>query len=161
MRDAVICSPVRTPVGRYGGALKDIDPETLAAIVVEAVLERTKIDPAVIDDSIFGHGYPNGETPAMGRLAVLHAGLPVEVPGFQLDRRCGSGLLAVCLAAMEVQTGVADVVLAGGVESMSQAEFYVQRHPLGTQSRPSAAPRPAGQGPRDRRDRTATRWTAE
>jgi len=125
MREAVICNPVRTPVGRYGGALRDVDPETLAATVVTAVMERSKIDPAVIDDSVFGHSYPNGETPAMGRLAVLHAGLPVEVPGFQLDRRCGSGLLAICLAAMEVQTGAADVVLAGGVESMSQAEFYV------------------------------------
>src|SRR5215211_4720962 len=124
MREAVICSPVRTPVGRFGGALRDVDAETLAATVVEAVLQRTGIDPAVFDDSIFGHCYPNGETPAMGRLAVLHAGLPVEVPGFQLDRRCGSGLQAICLGAMEVQTGVADVVLAGGVESMSSAEFY-------------------------------------
>jgi len=124
MRDAVICSPLRTPVGRFGGALRDVDAETLAATVVEALLQRTGIDPATIDDSIFGHCYPNGETPAMGRLAVLHAGLPVEVPGYQLDRRCGSGLQAICLAAMEVQTGVADVVLAGGVESMSNAEFY-------------------------------------
>jgi acetyl-CoA C-acetyltransferase len=125
MREAVICNPVRTPVGRYGGALRDIDAETLAATVVTAVLERSKIDPAVIEESIFGHGYPNGESPAMGRLAVLHAGLPVEVPGFQIDRRCASGLLAICLGAMEVQTGVADVVLAGGTESMSNAEFYV------------------------------------
>jgi acetyl-CoA acetyltransferase family protein len=124
MRDAVICSPVRTPVGRFGGALKDVDAETLAATVVGAVLERSGIDPKLIDDCIFGHCYPNGETPNMGRLAALHADLPVEVPGFQLDRRCGSGLQAICLAAMEVQTGVADVVLAGGVESMSQAEFY-------------------------------------
>ena len=92
MREAVICNPVRTPVGRYGGALRDIDPETLAATVVTACLQRAEIDPAVIDDSVFGHSYPNGETPAMGRLAVLHAGLPVEVAGFQLDRRCGSGL---------------------------------------------------------------------
>ena len=125
MRDAVICSPVRTPVGRYGGALRHVDAETLAATVVSAVLERTKLDPHVIDDCIFGHCYPNGETPSIGRLATLHAGLPVEVPGLQLDRRCGSGLQAICLAAMEVQTGVADVVLAGGVESMSNAEFYV------------------------------------
>ena len=125
MREAVICSPVRTPVGRYGVALRDVSAETLAGIVVTAVLERAKIDPAVIEDCIFGHCYPNGETPAIGRIAALTAGLPVEVPGFQLDRRCGSGLQAICLAAMEVQTGVADVVLAGGVESMSQVEFYV------------------------------------
>ncbi len=125
MRDAVICSPVRTPVGRFGGALRDVDVETLAALVVTAVLERTKVAPGVFDDCVFGHCYPNGETPAIGRLAALRAGLPVEVPGCQVDRRCGSGLLAICLAAMEVQTGVADVVLAGGVESMSSAEFYV------------------------------------
>src|SRR5512140_3141295 len=124
MRDAVICSPVRTPVGRMGGALRTVDAETLAATVVSAVLERTRLDPRVIDDSIFGHCYPNGETPAMGRLAVLHADLPIETPGMQLDRRCGSGLQAICIAGMEVQTGVADVVLAGGVESMSSAEHY-------------------------------------
>ena len=125
MRDAVICCPVRTPVGRFGGALRDVDVESLAALVVGAVLERTKLDPRLIDDCVFGHCYPNGETPAIGRLAVLQAGLPVEVPGCQVDRRCGSGLLAICFAAMEVQTGAADVVLAGGVESMSNAEFYV------------------------------------
>jgi acetyl-CoA C-acetyltransferase len=124
MREAVICSPLRTPVGRYGGALRDIDVETLAETVVRELLERTKLDPQVIDDCIFGHCYPNGETPAIGRMAALAAGVPVEVPGFQLDRRCGSGLQAVCLAAMQVQTDVADVVLAGGVESMSSAEFY-------------------------------------
>ena len=124
MREAVICSPVRTPVGRMGGALRTVDAETLAALVVSAVVERSGLDPAKIDDSIFGHCYPNGETPAMGRLAVLHAGLPIEVPGMQLDRRCGSGLQAICIAAMEVQTGVADVVLAGGVESMSSVEHY-------------------------------------
>ena len=107
-----------------GGALRSVDAETLAAAVVTAVLERTGLDPRLIDDSIFGHCYPNGETPAIGRLAVLHADLPIETPGLQLDRRCGSGLQAICFAAMEVQTGVADVVLAGGVESMSNAEHY-------------------------------------
>ncbi|MHB8576639.1 MAG: acetyl-CoA C-acetyltransferase [Dehalococcoidia bacterium] len=124
MREAVICMALRTPVGRFGGALRDVQAETLAALVVEQVLERSGLPANQVDDAIFGHCYPNGETPSMGRLAVLHAGLPVEVPGFQLDRRCGSGLQAICLAAMEVQTGVADVVLAGGVESMSNAEFY-------------------------------------
>jgi len=124
MRDAVICTPLRTPVGRYGGALKDVDAETLASIVVQAVVERSGIDPALIEDCILGQGYPSGESPAIGRTAVLRAGLPVDVPGTQVDRRCGSGLQAICLAAMEVQTGVADVVLAGGVESMSNVEFY-------------------------------------
>jgi acetyl-CoA C-acetyltransferase len=116
--------PLRTPVGRYGGALKDVDAETLASTVIQAVIERSGLDPNVVDDCILGQGYPSGESPAIGRTAALRAGLPIEVPGTQIDRRCGSGLQAICLAAMEVQTGVADVVLAGGVESMSNVEFY-------------------------------------
>ena len=124
MRDAVICMPLRTPVGRYGGALKDVDAETLAGLVTQAVIERSGLDPARVDDLILGQGYPSGESPAIGRTAALRAGLPVEVPGTQVDRRCASGLQAICIAAMEVQTEVADVVLAGGVESMSNVEFY-------------------------------------
>ncbi|MGE0600858.1 MAG: acetyl-CoA C-acetyltransferase [Dehalococcoidia bacterium] len=124
MREAVICSPVRTPVGRYGGVLRDVSVETLSSHVIEAVLNRSGLDPAAVDECILGHSYPNAEVPATGRVAALKAGLPVEVPGLQLDRRCGSGLQSICMAAMEVQTGVADVVIAGGVESMSQVEFY-------------------------------------
>src|SRR3989304_5111374 len=92
--------------------------------VVRGLIERTNLDPTVVDDCIFGHCYPTGENTAVGRIAALAAGLPVEVPALQLDRRCGSGLQAICLAAMQVQTGVADVVIAGGVECMSQADFY-------------------------------------
>src|ERR1700745_669555 len=124
MHDAVICEPVRTAVGRYGGALKDVAPATLGATVIKALIDRTKLDPAVIDDVIFGQCYPNGEAPATGRVAALDAGLPVEVPGLQLDRRCGSGLTAVMVAAMEVQNGVAELAIAGGAESMSRAEHY-------------------------------------
>jgi acetyl-CoA C-acetyltransferase len=124
MREAVICSPLRTPVGRYGGALKDVDAESLAETIVRALLERTNLEPNVVDDCIFGHCYATSENPAIGRIAALAAGLPIEVPGLQIDRRCGSGLQAICLAAMEVQTGVADVVITGGVEAMSQADFY-------------------------------------
>ncbi|HEX4108795.1 MAG TPA: acetyl-CoA C-acetyltransferase [Solirubrobacteraceae bacterium] len=124
MREAVVCSPLRTPVGRFGGVFRDVPAATLAATVIKGVLERTGLDPAAIDDVIFGQCYPNGEAPAIGRVAALDAGVPVEVPGYQLDRRCGSGLTAVVTAAMQVQTGVSDVVLAGGAESMSQAEFY-------------------------------------
>ena len=124
MREVAIVSPVRTPVGRFGGALKDVPAAELGATVVGALLERTGIDPGRIDDVILGHGYPSGEEPAVGRLVALKAGLPVEVPGYQLDRRCGSGLQAVLNAAMMIQTDNADVVIAGGVESMSNAEFY-------------------------------------
>ncbi len=124
MRDAVICEPVRTPVGAYGGALRDVPAAELAATVLRALLDRTGLDPAEVDDVVLGQAYPNGEAPGIGRVAALDAGMPVEVPGLQLDRRCGSGLQAVLDAAMRVQTGVADVVLAGGVESMSQVEHY-------------------------------------
>ncbi|WP_454693445.1 acetyl-CoA C-acetyltransferase [Achromobacter aegrifaciens] len=125
MREAVVCEPIRTPIGKYGGVFKDIAPAELAETVIRELIRRTKIDPAVIDDVIFGQCYPNGEAPAIGRIAALDAGLGVRVPGLQLDRRCGSGLQAVIDAAMRVQTGVCDVVLAGGAESMSQAEHYV------------------------------------
>ncbi len=124
MHDAVICEPLRTAVGRYGGALKDVTPTELGATVLRALIDRTGIDPSVIDDVIFGQCYPSGEAPAIGRVAALDAGLPISVPGLQLDRRCGSGLQAVLDAAMRVQTGVADVVIAGGAESMSAVEYY-------------------------------------
>src|SRR5262245_39195773 len=124
MPDTVIRAPIRTAVGRYGGVFKDVQAAALGAAVISAVVRRTGVDPELIDDVIFGQCYPNGEAPALGRVAALDAGLPVEVPGAQLDRRCGSGLQAVLLAAMEVQTGVADVVIVGGAESMSATEFY-------------------------------------
>src|SRR5881409_1839948 len=124
LRDAVICEPLRTPVGGYGGVFRDVTAAELAATVVRAVLERTGIPAEAVDDVMLGQCYPNGEAPAIGRVAALDAGLPVEVPGLQLDRRCGSGLQAVLMACLEVQTEAADLVLAGGAESMSQAEFY-------------------------------------
>jgi acetyl-CoA C-acetyltransferase len=92
--------------------------------VIGELVRRTGVPAESVDDVILGQCYPNGEAPAIGRVAALDAGLPVGVPGFQLDRRCGSGLQAVLLAAMQVQTGVSDLVIAGGAESMSQAEFY-------------------------------------
>ena len=125
MRRVAIVSPVRTAVGNFGGALKDIPAEELASTVIKETLDRSGLDPARVDDVILGHGYPSGENPAIGRLALLKAGLPIEVPGYQLDRRCSSGLQAILNACMMVQTENADVVVAGGVESMSNAEFYV------------------------------------
>jgi acetyl-CoA C-acetyltransferase len=124
MRDAVICEPLRTPVGRFGGVFRDVPVTDLASTVIRAVVERTSLPPEQIDDVLLGQCYPNGEAPALGRVAALDAGLPVEVPGVQLDRRCGSGLQAVIEASMQVQTGAADLLLAGGAESMSQVELY-------------------------------------
>jgi acetyl-CoA C-acetyltransferase len=96
----------------------------LGAIVARAIVQRTGLDPALIEDVIFAHGYANGETPCTGRWVAMQAGFPIEVAGLQVDRRCGSGVQAVATAAMMVQTGAADVVMAGGVESMSNVEHY-------------------------------------
>src|ERR1700744_3170140 len=123
-RRAAIVAPIRTPVGTFGGSLRSVPVEDLAATAIKAVLDRTGIDPALIEDVAFAQSYVNGETPCIGRWAALHADLPLSVPGFQIDRRCGGGLQAVITAAMMVQTGAADVVLAGGVESMSNIEHY-------------------------------------
>ena len=125
MRRVAIVSPVRTAVGTFGGGLKDVSAAELASTVIKEILNRTGLEADKIDDVILGHGYPNGENPAIGRLAGLKADLPIEVPGYQLDRRCSSGLQAILNASMMVQTDNADVVIAGGVESMSNAEFYV------------------------------------
>ncbi len=124
MRRAAIVAPRRTPVGAFGGSLRGVPVERLGAEVVKAILAQTRLDPERIDDVVFAQSYANSETPCVGRWIALEAGLPVSVPGMQLDRRCGGGLQALVSAAMMVQTGAADVVLAGGVESMSNIEYY-------------------------------------
>ena len=124
MRDAVICEPVRTPIGAYGGALREVSVAALATTVIAALMQRTGLPAAAVDDVILGNCYPTMDAPALGRVAALDAGLPVTTSGLQLDRRCGSGLQAVLFAAMQVQTGVSELVLAGGAESMSNAPFY-------------------------------------
>src|ERR1017187_14842 len=124
MREALICEPLRTPVGRFGGMFRDVSVTDLAVTVIKAVIERTGLPVDEIDDVLLGQAYANGEGPALGRIAALDAGLPVGAPGLQIDRRCGSGLQAVIEASMQVQTGAADLVLAGGAESMSQTELY-------------------------------------
>ena len=124
LRRAAIVAPIRTAVGKLGGALSSMTAGELGAVILKALVERTKIDPARVDDVVFSQGYGNGEAPSIGHWSWLAAGLPLEVPGYQLDRRCGSGLQAVINAAMMVQTGMSDVVVAGGVESMSNVEHY-------------------------------------
>ncbi|MEQ1491367.1 MAG: acetyl-CoA C-acetyltransferase, partial [Terricaulis sp.] len=124
MRRAAIVQPIRTPVGKFLGALSAMPAGELGAVVIKALVERTKIDPERIDDVVFAQGYASGEAPCIARWSALAADLPLSVPGYQLDRRCGSGLQSVIDAAMMVQTGAADVVIAGGVESMSNVEHY-------------------------------------
>ncbi|MFL6059598.1 MAG: acetyl-CoA C-acetyltransferase [Marmoricola sp.] len=124
MRRVAIVDPLRTAVGGFGGSLLPVKAEDLAAEVVKALVDRSGIDPERIEDVAFAQSYSNSEAPCIGRWAALHAGLPITVPGYQVDRRCGGGLQAVINAAMTVQTGAADVVIAGGVESMSNIEHY-------------------------------------
>jgi acetyl-CoA C-acetyltransferase len=124
MPDAVICEPLRTPVGRFGGVFREVPVTTLAATVITELLARTGIPGSAVDDVILGQASPNGEAPALGRVAALDAGLGVDVPGQQVDRRCGSGLQAVLNAVMAVRSGACELVLAGGAESMSGTEFY-------------------------------------
>ncbi|GAB2511896.1 putative acetyl-CoA acyltransferase [Corynebacterium atrinae] len=123
--DIVLCSPLRTPVGGYGGALAHVPVQDLAAIVVTAIVERTGLRPEDIDDIILGQASPAGSAPALGRVVALDAGLGDSVSGMQLDRRCGSGLQAVATAAAHIAAGAADLIIAGGAESMSRAEYSV------------------------------------
>jgi acetyl-CoA C-acetyltransferase len=134
MKRAAIVSPIRTAVGKFLGSLASVPASELGAVILRALLERTRIDPERIDDVIFAQAYGSGEAPCIGRWSALAAGLPISVPGYQLDRRCGSGLQAVIDAAMMVQTGVADVVVAGGVESMSNVEYYTTDMRYGARS---------------------------
>lgn len=121
---AVICEPVRTPIGRYGGMFSSLTAVDLGVAALRGLLERTGVTPDAVEDVILGHCYPSMEAPAIGRVVALDAGLPVTVPGMQLDRRCGSGLQAVIQACMQVATGQNDLVVAGGAESMSNAVFH-------------------------------------
>ncbi|MBV8178715.1 MAG: acetyl-CoA C-acetyltransferase [Mycobacterium sp.] len=124
MYQAVICEPVRTPIGRYGGMFKSQTAVDLGVAALAGLLDRTGVPPGSVQDVILGHCYPSSEAPAIGRVVALDAGLPVTVPGMQVDRRCGSGLQAVIQACLQVSAGDNDVVVAGGAESMSNVAFY-------------------------------------
>ena len=124
-QDIVICNPKRTPVGRYGGAFVGVPVQELAVTAVKAVIADAGISGDVVDDVILGQAAPNGAAPALGRVVALDAELGVNVPGMQLDRRCGSGLQAVATAAAHIASGAADLIIAGGAESMSNTEYTV------------------------------------
>lgn len=122
--DVVICEPVRTPVGRFGGQYRDLHAHELGRTVIEGLLKRTGLPGDRVDEVIFAQCYPSMDAPALGRVVGLDAGLPKTIGGYQIDRRCGSGLQAVLNAVMQVATGGASLVIAGGAESMSNAPFY-------------------------------------
>jgi len=127
MTEAYICDPLRTPIGRYGGALSSMRADDLGAIPLKALVERNKsVDWAAVDDIVYGCANQAGEDNRnVARMAGLLSGLPVEVPGATVNRLCGSGLNALANAAQAVKTGDAELVIAGGVESMSRAPFVM------------------------------------
>jgi len=125
MEKVAILSGVRTPIGRYMGVLRDVPAYDLGALVLNEAVKRAKVNPAWVDDVVMGECYQNGEYVNIARMSLLVAGWPVEIAGVTLDRRCCSGLEAICYGGMKIQTGNADIVVAGGVESMSSAEFYI------------------------------------
>jgi acetyl-CoA C-acetyltransferase len=125
MENVVILSCIRTPIGSYGGSLKDVPVYRLGSLVLQEAVKQAHIDPSLVEDVIMGTAYQNGECANGARLAVLEAGWPDTVPGVVLDRRCCSGLESIYYGALKIQTGDADIVIAGGMDSMSQAELYL------------------------------------
>jgi acetyl-CoA C-acetyltransferase len=125
LKNVTIISGVRTPVGRYMGALKEVPAYDLSTLVLGEAVKRAGVDPSQIDEVILGQSYQNGEYVNIARMSLLKAGWPDSIPGITLDRRCCTGMDAICFAGMMIQSDQADIIVAGGVESMSTAEFYV------------------------------------
>ncbi len=125
MDKAVIVSAVRSPIGGYLGGLREVPAYKLGALVLNEVVKKAKVEPGWVDEVIMGQSYQNGESVNIARMALLAAGWPVEIPGITFDRRCCSGLDSICFGAMKIQCGHAGIIVAGGVESMSAAEFYI------------------------------------
>src|SRR6266567_3361018 len=128
LHEAVIVATARTPMGRYGGQLKDVRPDDLAAMVLKEACARARVQPAEVEDVILGCANGAGEDNRnVARMAVLLAGFPVEVPGQTVNRLCGSGMQATIAAAREIQAGAADIIVAGGVESMTRAPWVMPK----------------------------------
>ncbi len=131
MKQAVIIDGVRTPIGKLGGALKDVSVESLSCLVIKELLNRTQIPPEFLDEVIFGHAKQSSDQPNLARLAALMAGIPYDIPSYTVHRQCGSGLQAVHNAAQAVWSGQSDLILTGGAESMSTAPFYLRNARFG------------------------------
>jgi acetyl-CoA C-acetyltransferase len=126
MKEVVIVSAVRTAVGRLGGGLKDVEPEDLAKMVIKEALARAQVEPEAVDEVVFGQTKQSADAANLARVASLKAGLPIEVPAYTVMRQCGSGMQAVHNAAQCIMIGQADIILAGGVENMSKAPYYLR-----------------------------------
>lgn len=134
MKNAVIVDSVRTAVGKLGGTIGNETVDRLGAHVIEELIRRTDLDGAIVDEVIMGQAKQSSDVSNMARVALLRAGLPVEVPGYTLHRQCGSGVQAVNSAAQQIMTGLGDIIIAGGAESMSTAPYYVNNVRFGTKS---------------------------
>ena len=134
MREVVIVEACRTAVGSFGGTIKDVTPEELARVVVQGILDRSGVDPAKIDEVILGHCRQSSDNPNIARIVALRCGIPEETPAYTVMRQCASAMSAVVTGVMSIQVGDDDVVIAGGTESMSSANFYIRnpRFGLGT-----------------------------
>ena len=134
MKNVYIIDSVRTAIGRMGGTLKNVPADLLAAKVIDEITNRTEVEKSDIDEVILGHTKQSADNPNIARLALLRAGLLVEVPGYTVQRQCGSALQAINNAAIQLSSGIGEVIIAGGVESMSTAPFYVRnaRYGVGT-----------------------------
>ena len=134
MREVVIVEACRTAVGSFGGTIKDVTPEELARVVVQGILDRSGIDPAKIDEVILGHCRQSSDNPNVARIVALRCGIPEETPAYTVMRQCASAMSAVVTGVMSIQVGDDDIVIAGGTESMSSANFYIRnpRFGLGT-----------------------------
>jgi len=126
VKDVVIVSPLRTPVGAHGGALRSLRAQDLAAIVFKAVLERTGIDPGILDEVILGNIGQPSDAANIGRVAALMAGVPIHVPGFTVQRNCASGMQAITSAYQAIQAGDGEIYLVGGTESMSNIPYILK-----------------------------------
>ena len=126
MHRAVIVDSVRTGIGKLGGSLKNIEVDFLASKVIDEIIARTGIEKNIIDEVIMGQGKQSTDSPNMARIALLRAGLPVEVPAYTIHRQCGSGLQAINNAVQQIQCGLSDIIIAGGAESMSTAPYYLR-----------------------------------
>ena len=166
MRDVVVVSAVRTPIGSIGGTLKNVQPEDLLAVALNGAIEKAGIDKAVIDEVICGHAKQSTDQPNIARLSALICDIPVETPAYTVHRQCASGMQAIVSGMLQIQCGYSDVVLCGGVESMSTAPFYVRNVRFGcgngTQEfcDPNIESQPHSQ-PNDKYGKFGMIWTAD
>ena len=166
MRDVVVVSAVRTPIGSIGGTLKNVQPEDLLVVALNGAIEKAGIDKAVIDEVICGHAKQSTDQPNIARLSALICDIPVETPAYTVHRQCASGMQAIVSGMLQIQCGYSDVVLCGGVESMSTAPFYVRNVRFGCGNGtaefcdPNIESQPHSQ-PNDKYGKFGMIWTAD